>query len=403
MTSSADDTRLAGLSHAQRSALRERLARARQPAGGAPTFSLYFFGNQLQDDIREKYELMLGCAELADGGPFEAVWMPERHFDPFGAPFPNPGLLAAALIARTSRVQIRAGSVVLPLHDVLTVAEDWAVLSQLSDGRVGVSVASGWHAGDFVLAPGVFEHRKQVLVEKLSQLRAAWSGESLPRVDGRGSQVLTRTYPAPLRPVPMWITSTSDPETWRLAGRLGISVLTALLEQPLAAVAEKAKVYREAWRAAGHQEGRPHVTLMIHTLVWSDHDTALALAKPPMSAYLRQHMDLYASDAKGRDVGFRLESVSEADRQALVAQAFARYSREAGLFGSPETLVPRVRDIHAAGVDELACLVDFGAANEDVMTGVGHLATLAAAVRAVDQAAGASPEAREGALSVGAP
>ena len=64
---------------------------------------------------------------------------------------------SAAVAVVTERVEIRAGSVVLPLHNPIRVAEDWSVVDNLSNGRVGLSFASGWHANDFALAPDNFE------------------------------------------------------------------------------------------------------------------------------------------------------------------------------------------------------------------------------------------------------
>ena len=57
----------------------------------------------------------------------------------------------------TERIEIRAGSVVLPLHNPIRCAEDWSVVDNLSNGRVGLSFASGWHANDFALAPDNFK------------------------------------------------------------------------------------------------------------------------------------------------------------------------------------------------------------------------------------------------------
>ena len=79
------------------------------------------------------------------------MWVPERHFHPLGGLFPNPAVVAAAVAARTTRIAVRAGSVVLPLHHVARVAEEWAAVDALSNGRVGISLASGWNRADFVL------------------------------------------------------------------------------------------------------------------------------------------------------------------------------------------------------------------------------------------------------------
>ena len=45
----------------------------------------------------------------------------------------------------------------LPLHNPIRVAEDWAVVDNLSGGRVGLSFASGWHVNDFALMPQNFD------------------------------------------------------------------------------------------------------------------------------------------------------------------------------------------------------------------------------------------------------
>ncbi|MGO4427050.1 LLM class flavin-dependent oxidoreductase, partial [Streptomyces sp. MCAF7] len=97
------------------------------PAPGCD-FSLYFFGDYPEDAERDKYALIMAAAEFADQHGFHALWFPERHFNSFGALFPNPSVLAAALAGRTSRIRLHAGSVVLPLHHPVRVAEEWSVV-----------------------------------------------------------------------------------------------------------------------------------------------------------------------------------------------------------------------------------------------------------------------------------
>jgi len=77
----------------------------------------------------------------------------ERHFHRFGGSYTNPSVTSAIIAAVTNRIAIRAGSVVLPLHDPIRVAEEWSIVDNLSGGRVGMAIASGWHVDDFVFAP----------------------------------------------------------------------------------------------------------------------------------------------------------------------------------------------------------------------------------------------------------
>src|SRR5206468_528301 len=123
-------------------------------------FSLMFFSSTDQVHPHDRYDLLLNAAVFADQHGFTAVWTPERHFHAFGGLFPNPSVTSAALAMVTRRVALRAGSLVSPLHDVIRIAEEWAVVDNLSGGRVGVSFGSGWNVDDFVLAPNTYAQRQ---------------------------------------------------------------------------------------------------------------------------------------------------------------------------------------------------------------------------------------------------
>src|ERR1044072_728353 len=129
-------------------------------------FGIMFFPTG-QRRNENKYHLLIEAAKYADERGFCAVWTPERHFHEFGGLYPNPALTSAALAAITKRVQLRAGSVVLPLHHPIRVAEEWAFVDNLSHGRVAVSFASGWHADDFVFVPENYADRKQLMLQQI--------------------------------------------------------------------------------------------------------------------------------------------------------------------------------------------------------------------------------------------
>src|SRR5687768_15888466 len=140
------------------------------------------------------------------------------HFHPFGGLFPNPSVAAAALATITERVQIRAGSVVLPLHNPIRVAEEWSLVDNLSGGRVGVSFASGWHGTDFALAPGNYLERKDIMLRDIETVRRLWRGEAVPVVDGTGRPTEVQIYPRPVQPeLPVWVTAGGSPDTFRAA------------------------------------------------------------------------------------------------------------------------------------------------------------------------------------------
>jgi natural product biosynthesis luciferase-like monooxygenase protein len=214
-----------------------------------------------------KYELMLESAKFADERGFCAVHTPERHFGAFGGPFPNPAVTSAAIAAVTERIQIRASSCVLPLHHPVRVAEEWAVVDNISNGRVGVSFASGWQPNDFVIRPDAFAEAKKAMFENADIVCRLWRGESVDFVNPHGKMVPTSTLPRPVQAeLPVWITTAGNVETFRAAGAAGVNVLTHLLGQNLQELAEKVKAYRQARADAGYDPAAGAVTCMLHTL-----------------------------------------------------------------------------------------------------------------------------------------
>ena len=347
--------------------------------GARPTrkldFGLFYFAS---DDSStpgsERYRLLLEGAKYADRNGFSSVWTPERHFHAFGGLYPAPSVAAAALAVLTDRISIRAGSVVLPLHNPLRVAEEWSVVDNLSDGRVGISVASGWHRNDFVFAPENYAERKKIMLEGVEAVRSLWRGESVRLPAGEGADAEVRVRPAPVQAeLPMWLSAAGSPETFRAAGHAGLGLLTHLLGQDLDALAEKIAVYREAWRERHGTDGG-HVALMLHTFIDPDHDRALSVARGPFTQYLSTSLDLLRGLAA--QMGLELETLGEDDRLALLEHAADRYLHSGGMFGTPAECVRFAERLADLGVDEIACLIDFGVAADDVLASLPHVDTV---------------------------
>src|SRR5215471_7151277 len=97
-------------------------------------FGLMFFAASEVALLSSRYHLVIESARFADANDFSSVWVPERHFTDFGCLYPNPAVLHAALARETQRIALRAGSVVIPIHDPLRIAEEWAMVDNLSGG-----------------------------------------------------------------------------------------------------------------------------------------------------------------------------------------------------------------------------------------------------------------------------
>lgn len=358
-----------------------------EPPRPAPSFSLFHFASGADASDTEPYRLILQAARFADENGLEAVWSPERHFHDFGAPYPNPSLMSAALATITSRVQLRAGSAVLPLHHPLSVAEDWSLVDNLSNGRVGVSFASGWQPNDFVLAPENYERRKELMFEQIQTVRALWRGERITVINPKGDKVLLGTFPRPVQPeLPVWVTAAGSPDTFRQAGAIGANILTHMLGQSLADLDSNIRAYREARAAAGHDAASGRVTVMVHTFIGEDTEQVRELVREPMQRYLRSagslvgsYADAWAAFKRGAGHAVGATAIGELgpqEQQDLYDFAFERYFQTSGLLGSVEKCSGLVASLHQLGVDEIACLIDFGVAPQTVIDHLPYVCRL---------------------------
>ena len=183
-------------------------------------FSLLFFSGDGESASPDKYRTLIETSQYADACGVDAVWLPERHFQRFGGLYPNPAVIGAALGAVTRRIQIRAGSVVLPLHHPIRVAEEWAIVDNVTNGRAAISVATGWHPGDYVLAPELYTQRRERAFQNLELIQALWEGRDAQFPDVTGKPVSIRILPRPVQPkLPIWLTASSNPDTWIRAGK----------------------------------------------------------------------------------------------------------------------------------------------------------------------------------------
>ena len=347
-------------------------------------FGLFMWGND-DGPGPQKYRLMLEGAKFFDQHGFQSVWTPERHFQAFGGPYPNPAVTGAALAAVTENLRIQAGSCVVPLHHPIRIAEEWGLVDNLSGGRVGLSVASGWQPHDFILRPENYPGNKEAMWRDIEVLQRLWRGDRVTYEDFRGEETEVKSLPRPVQPeLPIWVTIAGSPDTWKKAGLGGFNVLTHLLGQSISEVEERIQLYKKARAEGGHDPEGGYVTLMLHTFVGESDDEVKELVREPMRSYLASSVMLvkqfawtfpaFKRPASGNIRDVDLESLSQEETDAILDHAFERYFNDSGLFGSIETCLDQVDRIKAIGANEIACLVDFGVDTERVLSSLPRLA-----------------------------
>lgn len=355
-----------------------------------PQLSLFFFSADAIDPQGGKYRMLLESAKFADEHGFSAVWTPERHFQRFGGLYGSPSVTGAALAVTTKRISIRAGSVVFPLQNPLRVAEEWAMIDNLSHGRVAIAAASGWHANDFVLSPDTYQNRHEDMFAKLALVQKLWRGEKISLANGMGVATEINILPRPIQPeLPIWLTGQSD-DTFVNAGKLGLNVLTAnfALHHNVKSFLRKVNLYRDTIQA--HHGRRGHVTLMAHTFVGESDDEIKKVAKPAMAEYIKVNMEMqkdHSTATKDEQGALRKTSwvnptisiLSDKESNEIVeAQTQVNLRGPLSFIGTIDQCSKQAERLNEMGVDEIACLIDFGIGFDDTMPGLHRLSALTA-------------------------
>ncbi|HEU4510298.1 MAG TPA: MupA/Atu3671 family FMN-dependent luciferase-like monooxygenase, partial [Pyrinomonadaceae bacterium] len=338
-------------------------------------FGLFFFSSSESVTDRDKYGLLMESSKYADEHDFSSVWIPERHFTKEGGLYPNPAVLHAALARETRRIGLRAGSVVMPLHDPIRVAEEWAMVDHLSNGRVGLSFASGWHPNDFVFFPQKYADRHEEMYRGIETVQKLWRGESMTLNGVDGKPVEVRIYPTPLQPdLPFWITAAGSPQTFEKAGELNARLLTHLFNQGFEELAGKIKIYRESLAAHGHDPRTGWVTVAVPAFVTEDEGLLYGEVQDSFRRYIRSASYLFKAFAqnKGRQIDFARLSEHELDEYVeWICDRLMTEKRV--LFGTVERCSEMIGELSELGVDEVICQLDFGVRTDTVLQSLPYL------------------------------
>lgn len=140
----------------------------------------------------DQYRACLEMCEWAEGLGFDAIALSEHHGTPDGY-LPAPIPLAAAILARTTRIPVNIAAVLAPFHDPVRLAEQLAVVDLLAPGRISIVAAVGYRRAEFEMAGIPTNERGARLEEAVRVLRAAWTGEPF---EHEGREIVVRPTPA---------------------------------------------------------------------------------------------------------------------------------------------------------------------------------------------------------------
>ena len=105
---------------------------------------------------------------------FDTAWIAEHHFATSYGIMPDCFAYMAYLAAKTSRINIGAAVITLPLYDPIRVVENTSFVDILSNGRVRLGVGSGYRPYEFEGLGKDFENRRDMVEEAIGLMFDAW-------------------------------------------------------------------------------------------------------------------------------------------------------------------------------------------------------------------------------------
>jgi natural product biosynthesis luciferase-like monooxygenase protein len=253
-------------------------------------YGLFYLPSSLpatRADGAERLRTVVAQTEYAEQLGFDSVWLAEHHFHSFGGLFSATPVIGAAIAQRTTAIRIGTAVILLPYHNPIRVAEDYATLDCLSDGRLEFGIGHGfvkWEALTFGIPLDDLRARFR---ENLEVILKAWS-EPVLNHQGRFHEYRgVEVWPRPVQePHPtVWMAATATVESFELAGQRGFHMMVIPFLHDVEDLRPKVEAYLNARRAAGHDPASARVLGVYHICVGENSAEAHAAAAAGLAEY----------------------------------------------------------------------------------------------------------------------
>jgi alkanesulfonate monooxygenase SsuD/methylene tetrahydromethanopterin reductase-like flavin-dependent oxidoreductase (luciferase family) len=300
-------------------------------------FSVMDFHPEQQGSAAGFYREMIDLAVDAENLGFDSVWVAEHHFANYGL-CPAPAVLLATIAQRTEKIRLGPAVCVLPFHDPVKVAEEYAVLDVVSGGRLDFSVGRGYLAHEYAGHLVDREESQGRFDEALEVIELAWKGEPFEYAGcfHRYPRIALNTLPLQ-RPAPPIAIAALSPATYARIGAQGYNLVAVpYILEDISALKDLLAGYTAHAKEGGRVGSGPRVTVAFHMHVAPTQAEAETRARPYITRYCETR-------AVGNSKTFDLLM-----RQQLIA------------VGDPAHVAGILRQLASFGVDRVLCLMNFG-------------------------------------------
>ena len=330
-------------------------------------FGLNFFPSFRPSDLSTAayFDQVLRMCERADQLGYRSVKAVEHYFHDYGGQTPNPVVLLSAIAARTRRLRLITGAVIPAFNHPVKLAGELAMLDNVSGGRLDVGFGRAFIPKEFEVFGISMDESRARFEEGIDIITRLWTED---RVTYQGKFHRFHDVHSTPRPVqkphpPIWVAAVMSEESFVAAGRRGHNLMIVPYAGSVERARDLVRVYRQAWRDAGHPPGAEQIQVSLHCYVAETHREAILGFRRPLERYVEVF-----SEALGSWIGH--ESPQYANYQKMVQGVISTtpesiLENRAALVGSPEEVVDQVAMVREAfGEVEPSLQMNFGGMSE---------------------------------------
>jgi alkanesulfonate monooxygenase SsuD/methylene tetrahydromethanopterin reductase-like flavin-dependent oxidoreductase (luciferase family) len=280
-------------------------------------FSIFSVLDYYDDDvctIPTLYEQLLDQMVIADQLGFDAYWIGEHHGyinSQHALVCPNPAVLLNAAAQRTRRIGLNSAVANLSLRHPLLVAEDYALVDLLSQGRLGLGIGRGSFAHEYSAFGQSRQESAGRFAESWEIIQRLWRGETVT-FQGRYYQLdQARMAVLPVqKPFPRYWFSAVREESFVALGRAARPVicLPHLTADSLQTLAKVIGTYRHQYLEAGGSDDQYELPLILFSCVAPTRAEAQQQGRSALQRYIVQqhhgaatHLDQIVQQLAARD------------------------------------------------------------------------------------------------------
>jgi natural product biosynthesis luciferase-like monooxygenase protein len=245
---------------------------------------------ELDGSPAELYRHLFAQIDELDALGYDDVWVTEHHFDEYGGLISDPPVFLAAAARTTRHIHFGIAVSVLPLHNPIQVAESYAMVDVVSNGRLEFGVGRGSTSGEFASFGIPQDDSAPRMKEATEIIRQAWSGDPVEFHGDVFTYDGVRVLPRPVQQPhpPIWVGASRSDDTFRWAGHHGYHVMTLPYMYEPDVLHHWLGIYRDALVEAGHDPAAREVLGKFHIYVADSLEQARDEAIP----YLRRYRDI---------------------------------------------------------------------------------------------------------------